>query len=470
MTKAILTDMKHALMQPVLPYLQLFPALVRSIAREQGKEVSFRIEAAEIEVDRRILEVMKNPLIHLLRNSIDHGVELPATRELAGKPREATVKLSVAELDDARIEIVVSDDGAGIDFAKVRVAAENMGHMPAGNDAALVFLSGVSTSPNVTSISGRGLGLAIVRDKVEILGGSISLESRPSEGCLFRITLPMTLATYRGVVIRACGYTLVMPTSAVERVVRYNKSEIRTTQNRETVEINGRAVTMMRLSAVLGITSPSSRPDANRLPLLIVQHAGMRMAFAVDEIVDEEELLVKQLGKQLSRVRNVAGVAVLASGGIAPILHVSDLLKCAVKSAATNGSPAEIMSAPAKAAGLRILVVEDSVTTRTVLKNILETAGYRVRLAEDGVEALAWLKAEGFDLVISDVDMPRMNGLELTSRIRSEEQLSKLPVILVTGLESKEDRERGMGAGANAYLEKKRFDQDRLLDVIRRLA
>jgi two-component system chemotaxis sensor kinase CheA len=468
----LVEDMKRVSMLPFSILLESFPKLVRDLSRDCGKDVELTIVGGEIEIDRRILEEMKDPLIHLVRNCVDHGIEMPERRENSGKPQRATIALAITPKSADKIEIVISDDGAGIDIQKVRVAALKLGlasredaaKMDEQQIASLIFKSGVSTSPMITEISGRGLGLAIVREKAEKVGGTVSVETRAGTGTTFRLTLPHTLARFRGILVRVGGSLFVVPTRHVQRVLRVSQEEIKSAENRETIEVNGRATSAVRLSAVLQITQRNADADPKgKLPVLVLAWAGEQIGFLVDEILDEQEVLVKSLGKQLPHVRNVAGATVLGTGKVLPVLSVADLMQSAVKMTPASAA------LEAEETSKSILVAEDSITSRTLLKNILEFAGYRVKTAVDGAEALTVLAAEAFDLVVSDVEMPRMSGFDLTSRIRSDKRLAQLPVVLVTALDSRQDRERGVDVGANAYIVKSSFDQGNLLEVVRRL-
>lgn len=327
----------------------------------------------------------------------------------------------------------------------------------------MIFQSGFSTSQIITDISGRGLGLAIVQEKVERLGGIVAVESRPGAGATFCITLPLMLATFRGVLVRVGEHRFVIPALSVERVIRVAQQDIRTVENRATIPLGGQAVALVSLSDVLELPGTGM---AERV-MVIVLNAGHRcVAFHVDEILGEQEVLVKTLGRQLARVRNVTGASVLGNGQVVAVLNVPDLLKSAVKPAAPQSLAAKAHVVTEKQS---ILVVEDSITSRMLLKNILESAGYRVATAVDGVEGYTTLKTEKFDLIVSDVEMPRMDGMELTARVRADKQLCDLPVVLVTSLGSSAHRERGIEVGANAYIVKSDFDQSNLLEVIRRL-
>ena len=477
MVDNLLGDMKKVCMLPFSSLLEIFPKFVRDLSRDQGKEVDWAIQGAGVEVDRRILEEMKDPLIHLIRNCIDHGIEKPEERKEKKKSPRGTVTLAIAQRDGNKVEILVSDDGAGIDVAKVRAAAVKLGLVSQEEAAELgeqqvlsfIFHSGVSTSPIITDISGRGLGLAIVREKVGKLGGTVSAEVHPEVGTAFRIVLPLTLATFRGVLVRLDEHRFVLPTAHVERVVRVSQEGIKTVENRETIELDGQAVSLVRLGSVLELPQRAITANpADTASAVVLNSAGEQIAFLVDEISAEQEVLVKSLGPQLPRVRNVAGATVLGTGKVVPILNVPDLMQSAVR-VTTIPAAAGVVAEEGETKRKSILVAEDSITARTLLKNILESAGYNVKTSVDGVDAFTTLRTEDFDLVVSDVDMPRMSGFDLTAKIRADKKLSELPVVLVTALESRQDRERGIDVGASAYIIKSSFDQSNLLEVIRRL-
>jgi two-component system chemotaxis sensor kinase CheA len=255
----------------------------------------------------------------------------------------------------------------------------------------------------------------------------------------------------------------------VERVARIARSKVKSVENRETVELGGTVLSFVRLADLLELTRQERKgKEPDFVQILVLENEGKRLAIGVDAVLGEEEILVKSLGSQLRRVRNVAGATVLGTGKVVPILRPGDLMKSAAKGVAamTGSIPAR---EDVEIARKSVLIVEDSITARTLLKNILETAGYETMSAVDGLDALALLRTEEIDLVVSDVDMPRMNGFDLTSRIRASREFVDLPVVLVTSLDSREDRERGIEAGANAYIVKSSFDQSNLLDVIKRL-
>lgn len=476
MVDGLLEDIKKVLMIPFSTLLKIIPKIVRDLSRDQGKNVELVVRGSTTEVDRRILEEMKDPLIHLLRNCIDHGIDKPNERIQKNKPASGTISVSISQLSDNKVEIIVADDGSGIDPIEVREVAVNRGVISEKevnklNDQealSLIFQSEVSTSPIITDISGRGLGLAIVREKVEKLGGQVSLEAERGVGTTFRIVLPVTLATFRGILVQVSGQVFVVPTLYVERVTRVKTDMIKTVENRETITLDERAVSLARLADVLELPREERQGEGSSFIQIMVLSSGEKnIAFVVDEILNEREVLVKSMGNQLTRVRNISGATILGTGKVVAILNVSDLMKSAVKV-----PTAPVIEAKKQEVDLMkksILVAEDSITSRTLLKNILVSAGYDVKTTVDGLDAFTALRTGDFDLVVSDIEMPRMNGFDLVSRIRSDRKTTDLPVVLVTGLESREDRERGIDVGANAYIVKRSFDQSNLLEVIRKL-
>jgi two-component system chemotaxis sensor kinase CheA len=474
MIHTLLDETKKLLMLPFATLTGGFPRLVRDLSRDQGKEVDLIIDGAQVEIDKRILEELKDPLIHLLRNSVDHGIDTPEERVRLGKPRRATVHLSFAQVG-GKIEVRVADDGAGIDIESVRRSAVQHGvvssdeasrldHQEALN---LIFESEISTTPIITEISGRGLGLAIVREKVEKFGGRVEVENKAPHGAIFHLMLPLTLAIFRGILVEASDQTFVIPTSNVRCVRRVKREEIKTVENKETISIESSVLPFVRLDELLELPrGANANTDGGPLQMLVLSSGTARIALQVDAIFAEQEVLVKALRKPLVRVRNVVGATILGSGKPAPILNTADLFKSAAKlktSFKAKDVPKETRAAKP------ILLVEDSITSRMLLKNILESAGYEVTTAVDGLDAATAVKTKKFALLVSDVDMPRMNGFELAAKIRGDEKTGKMPIVLVTARESREDRERGIDVGANAYIVKSSFDQSNLIEVIRQL-
>jgi two-component system chemotaxis sensor kinase CheA len=310
--------------------------------------------------------------------------------------------------------------------------------------------------------------MAIVREKVLKLGGAIAIDSREGQGTTFRIVLPVTVATFKGILVQAGGQSFVIPVASTERIKRFRRQDIKTVEGRETVDLDGRIVAFASLADVLELPRRSSDARQDYVECVILGSGEGRIAFAVDAVLNEQEVLVKSLGAPLLRVRNIAAATVLGSGTPVLILNAADLLQSAVRAASTSRyAPAPEADGETKTS--RILVADDSVTSRMLIKNVLETSGYAVETASDGLESLTSLRNREFDLLVSDVEMPRMNGFELTSSVRADGKLNEMPVVLVTALSSREDKVRGIDAGANAYIVKGSFDQSDLLSVISKL-
>ena len=469
-------EIKRVRMLPLATITGPFARMVRDLAKDANKEVVLQIIGGETELDKRVLEQIKDPLIHLLRNAVDHGIEPPAKREALGKPRSGTITLSAEPMGN-NIVISVSDDGAGLDMELIRFALTRRGvpDVQSLSDTDVVeaiYQSGISTSPIITDISGRGVGLDIVRRNVEVLHGQIDQEWTVGGGTIFRLSLPLTLTSSHGLLVRASNQLFAIQFNAIVRIDDIAIEEITSLEGHDTVLHDGRPLTLIRLSDVLSLP-PTGQQHANgRIPFVILAAAERRMAFAVDELVDEQEVVIKGLGKQLSRVGGVLGATVMGSGEVVLILNVADLIKLALRASKRSiFDVAEETALAAEAVGRRrILVVDDSITTRTLEKNILEAEGYDVQLATDGEEALAAIRSEGLpDLIVSDIIMPRMDGFELTQQLKEDPQTAYMPVILVTSLDSPEDKARGIEAGADAYIVKSSFDQNNLLETIEQL-
>ena len=472
----LLDDAKELLMQPFSSLLEAFPAFVEQIATQQGKDIDLVIEGAATEIDRRVLEEIRDALIHLVRNSVDHGIEPAADRAARGKPARGRLTISVVGRAGGTVEIAVSDDGRGIDPAEVTASARRLGLITPDapelrdHDAlSLLFQSGFSTKSATTDLSGRGLGLAIVREKAERIGGSVTLESEPNRGSTFRIHVPLTLARFRGLFVATHQQTFVIPTPYVRRVVRLPEASLRRVKAQTVADLEGNAIAVLALGDAIGLSSPTPPAIDGRANvfLVLIESGHSLAALRVDDVPYEEEVVMKSVGPLLRGARQYIGATIGGGGRVVPVLNVGHLLAASVFGSAPQRSTGS--AAKTERRQRTILVVEDSITSRSLLKGILQAAGYQVRTAVDGVDAITVLKFEAIDLVISDVQMPRMNGFELTEKIRRDQALSTLPVILITSLASREDREHGVDVGANAYIVKGNFDQSDLLESIRRL-
>ncbi len=471
-------SMKKVIMMPFSTLLQNIPMIVRDLSREQEKQIDLKVKGDSIETDRRILNELKDPIIHLIRNCIDHGIETPEIRKQKSKPAHAALNITISQLNSTTAEIIISDDGTGIDLEKIRsLVKQNIANPNVNYDdltykeiLPYVFHSGISTKQVVTSISGRGLGMAIVREKIEKLGGTINIDTKKDEGTSFRINIPFNLASFHGVEVVVAGQNYMIPTTYVDRVISLPKNKIVSLENRQAIEIDGTIVSLVPLADILEISKSKQNAVTEQIPVIVLHTTVSRIAFIVDDIIGEQEIMVKHMGNQLASVRNILGATILGNGKIEPVLNVSDLLSFAEKKSLISYSIMhESNENLLTKKEVNILIAEDSITSRMMLKNILESAGYNVVAAVDGLDAYEQLPLGNFDLVISDVDMPRMSGFTLTEKIRKDHRFQNIPLILVTSLDSKEDRERGIDAGASAYVVKKSFDQSNLLEIIKKI-
>ena len=472
MIDSLLEEAKKFVMLPVSSLTQSFPKMVRDLSRALGKKAHLVIQGQEVEIDKRILEEIKDPLIHLIRNALDHGLEHPDERRRLGKPERGELRLSFRPSEGGKVEVALQDDGAGINLAKVRQRAIQQGLVSPEEAERLneqeimrfIFHSQFSTSDMITDISGRGLGMAIVQEKVDRLGGYLAIESKPGKGTCIRMVFPLSLARYRGVLIRAQTQRYVVPTTSLLHVVRVPTSSIRSIKGRATVLVDGEVLPVAHLAQVLSLPL-SSDSQSPAYPALVVNRGSEKMVLLVDEVIGEQEMVVKGLGPLLQRVKNFSGATITGDGHVVPILNVHDLFDSAQR--VGRLTPSLTGQTEAARPPVRILLAEDSITSRTLLAQILTGAGYQVTTAVDGEEAWSLLQQSEFDLVVSDVEMPRMDGFELTRNIRTDPRLQDLPVVLVTSLGSQEDQRRGAEVGADAYIIKSNFEEGTLLDTIK---
>lgn len=462
---------------PLSTVFSMFPRLVHDIAQEQGKDVELVIEGGETNADKRILEEIKDPLMHMLRNAVDHGIEPPQTREQAGKPRVGKVRIKASQAANS-VTVEVSDDGRGLDEEAIKRAAikcglasdEALATMSSAQIHALILNAGMSTAGFVTDVSGRGVGMSVVRTNVERLKGSIQLQSAPGKGLSVTILLPVTLATVRVLIVEVNGHPCGLPAECVQVLRTVAPADVFTVEGRDAVSHGGRPVSVARLSDLLELSQITEQAKVRRapaaFPCVVLSTGGEPFGVFVDALRDEQEVVLKPQNALLERIRNVAGAAILDSGEICIVLNAQDLYGSMRKRAAQAATPEAMQAAERKRA---ILLAEDSIITRTQEARILENAGYEVVTAADGLEAWNKLAIRAFDAVVTDVMMPNLDGLGLAERIRREPRYAELPIILVTSLASDEDKRRGLEAGANAYLTKPAFDQRILLDCLERL-
>jgi two-component system chemotaxis sensor kinase CheA len=460
-------------LMPFSAVFDLFPRMVRDIARDRQRQARLEIQGSMVTADKRIVEELKDPLMHLMRNSIDHGIEPPAERIAAGKSPEAVLRVRAIQ-DGDHIVVSVSDDGRGLDAGAIRRTAVARGLIDEADAGALsdadahrlIFIQGFSTAAAVTELSGRGVGLDVVKRTVERLEGTVSVDSTPGRGSTFLFRLPVTLAATRVLVVAAAGERYALPLSSVVTTIRVEVGDVVTTDGEDTIQFGGRPVPLATLARLL--ERPTSMVGHAPWTCVVVADGTNVAALRVTALVDERELIVKPNGGLLKRVRNVFGATILPSGAVCHVLNVSDLLKTlqAQREAARAAAP----RVPAKPASTCVvLLAEDSLTTRIWEKRLLESAGYEVVTAVDGQDALEKFPTRTFDAVVTDVQMPNLDGLGLVEAIRRDERHRSVPIVLVTSLDSEEDRQRGLEAGADAYLVKSTVDRQQLVDTLKRL-
>ncbi|MDX2096730.1 MAG: hybrid sensor histidine kinase/response regulator [Leptolyngbyaceae cyanobacterium bins.59] len=459
---------------PLSTIFNLYPRMVRDLARQQGKSVELVIEGGETRVDKRILEEMKDPLMHMIRNAIDHGIESPEEREHMGKSPDARIHLRAYQTAN-NIVIEVADDGRGLAVESIKQTAlkrgicqpEDLASMTSSQIQALIFAPGFSTRTFVTEVSGRGVGLDVVRTNVDRLKGNIQVDSIPAKGTTFRIQLRTTLATAHVLIVAIGGISYALPVEFVETSLPVRSEDIFTVKGRDTILLDRQPVSVVRLANLLelGSSQVSSQNTSLTLPCIVLQVGGERLGLLIDELIDEQDVVLKPQSKLLRRIPNVSGATILGTGEVCMVLNPTDLVKSARKQQGAIVHRAMTQTVSQKHC---ILLVEDSITIRTQEKRILESAGYEVVTAVDGSDALRKLPTRAFDAVVSDIQMPNLDGLGLTEKIRQHKEYSELPVILVTSLASDEDKRRGAEAGANAYITKGTFDQTVLLDTLKR--
>lgn len=432
-----------------------FPRAVRDMAVAAGKEAELTIVGADTELDRVILESLSEMLVHMLRNALAHGIETPAERERAGKPRIGRVELR-AEQRGRLVEVVIADDGRGVP-REVLARAEREGSL-----AEVLSRAGFSTAATVSDLAGRGVGLDAVKAQVEGFGGTLEVRSVPGRGTEVVLLLPLALALLEVLFVERGGHVYGLPLSAVAEVVAV--TETLSLEGKPMFDLRGHSLALNDLGAMLG--APTTRPLPARPPAVIISAAGRRVALLCDRLIGEEEVVVRSLGALLARLRGYLGAAILGDGRIALLLDPGTLVRAPLRlraSAATE-APAAPQRPP------KVLVVEDSFTVRELQRSILESAGYRVETAHDGRQALERLALDReIELVVTDVEMPEMDGLSLTRAIRSDPSRASMPVVIVTSRSSDEDRAAGLSAGADAYMTKPSFDQQALLSTVGRL-
>jgi two-component system chemotaxis sensor kinase CheA len=456
---------------PIATIYAALPRVVRDIAEGTGKPARIELRGETVELDRKVLELLQDPLLHLVRNAIDHGIEPPAERAAIGKPEVGSIVVS-AEALGGEVRVTISDDGRGMNPARLRDRAVRLGMLRADEAARLsdpdaldlIFLPGFSTAAMVTDISGRGVGMDVVRSNISELSGQVLVESQLGRGTQIVLTLPLTLVTTRVLLVRLGKASFAIPASGCQGTIWVQRGQLRSIEGQPTMIHDGRDVVVRPMAELLGVVAEEPLGRSERAPAVLVGSPQRLIALLVDALLDEREAVVKPLGPIMARQRSYSGAIQLGDGGLVLLLNPLILIQSAGSARSSSANPA-----PAPRRRPRLLVCDDSFTTRELIRSILQSAGYDVTSAVDGADALDKLRAQPYDLVVSDVEMPRVDGFQLTARIHSELAMHDLPVVLITSLASEEHRRRGLEAGAQAYIVKSQFDQGSLLEVIQQL-
>ncbi|MBM3271093.1 MAG: response regulator, partial [Candidatus Sericytochromatia bacterium] len=460
---------QQALEIRLMPIGELFgtlPRAVRDIASQLDKRVRLELAGLDIELDKRVLEGLRAPLVHLVRNAIDHGIETPEQRQGAGKEPEARLAIR-ASSHGGRVEVAVEDDGRGIDVDKVRRTGLARGVLPADRAEVaserevlqLLFLPGFSTAREVTDLSGRGVGLDVVKSHIEELKGDVTVETTEGRGTVFRLTVPVSLTLQTILRARADDREYAFPHSFVEEARPISPLDLIEVAGQPALRLGNQLIPLVDLAETLG-----QDPAPRRRVAIIGQAAGERVAFGVDAVEEIEEVVIKPVPRGI-RAPLVGGFCSAEHGRIVPVLHIPSLIKAvwAIGSRRLSATRAALREPR------RILVVDDSPNTREVIRTILENAGFSVDTAKDGEEALLRLDRQMAHLVVTDIEMPRLDGFSLCRRLREQPDTAGLPIVLVTSRATDADRRRGAEVGANAYIEKGGFDQDHLVKAVRDL-
>ncbi|PLP96667.1 hybrid sensor histidine kinase/response regulator [Cupriavidus pauculus] len=463
-------------MRPLSDGMTGFSRMVRDLGRALGKHVHLVLSGEQTQVDRDILEQLDAPLAHLLRNAVDHGIEPPDVRRAAGKPEEGRITL-MARHNAGRLMIEIFDDGAGVDLDALRAAIVRRGLAQAETAARLsqaemlefLLLPGFSLRETVSEVSGRGVGLDAVQDMVRAVRGSLKLSQQQGSGLHFHLELPLTLSVVRGLLVEISGEAYAFPLGLVHRAVAVPRDAIEQTEQHQHFRHEGRPVGLVSAAQIL--QRPEQPREGDTTPVVVIGEQERVYGIAVDRLLGERMLVVQPLAQALGKIKDIAAGSLTDDGTPVLIFDVEDMLR-SVEKLVSEGRIERVRHGGAEVAAVRrkrVLVVDDSLTVRELERKLLAGRGYEVSVAVDGMDGWNVLRAEAFDLVITDVDMPRLDGIELVTRIRGDARLTQLPVMIVSYKDREQDRERGMQAGADYYLAKGSFHDTALLDAVRDL-
>ncbi|MBV6287202.1 hybrid sensor histidine kinase/response regulator [Pseudomonas aegrilactucae] len=460
-------------MRPFADVLTGQSRMVRDLGRSLGKQVRLEIEGDKTQVDRDVLEKLEAPLTHLLRNAVDHGIELPEQRLLAGKPAEGLIRLRASH-QAGLLVLELSDDGAGVDLERVRRSiverqlspAETVAQMSEDELLTFLFLPGFSLRDTVTEVSGRGVGLDAVQHSVRQLRGFIEMRQGGGQGSGFYLEVPLTLSVVRSLVVEVGAEAYAFPLAHIERTLELPADAIVQIEGRQHFWHEGRHIGLVAATQLLN--RPASHADASSIKVVVIRERDTLYGVAVERLIGERVLVVMPLDARLGKVQDISAGALLDDGSVVLIVDVEDLLR-SVEKLLSTGRLERIergQRAAREAVRKRVLVVDDSLTVRELQRKLLSNRGYEVAVAVDGMDGWNALRSEDFDLLITDIDMPRMDGIELVTLLRRDNRLQSLPVMVVSYKDREEDRRRGLDAGADYYLAKASFHDDALLDAV----
>jgi two-component system sensor histidine kinase and response regulator WspE len=459
-------------MRPLADGIRGFPRLVRDVARTLGKQVKFEVRGEQTGVDRDILDKLEAPLSHLIRNSLDHGIELPADREAAGKPPTGTIRLE-ARHRAGMLQITLTDDGRGIDVEHLRAKAVARGLVARQVADQLtelellefLFLPGFSTKDQVTEISGRGVGLDVVQSMVKNVGGSVRVATQTGRQTMFTLQLPITMSVIRALLVQIGGEPYAFPLTRIDQILFCPAASIRTVEGRQYFDRDGVSIGLVMAAQIL---ETAGQPPADPMPVVVISDRGQQFGMIVESFLGERDLEVRPLDPRLGKVPDVNSASLLENGDPVLIVDVEDLVRSidnVLMGRRLSRVEFERMAEQARQRK-RILVVDDSITVRELERQLLQARGFTVDVAVDGMDGWNAIRGTHYDLVVTDVDMPRMDGIGLVSLIKADPARRETPVVIVSYKDREEDRLRGLDAGANRYLTKSSFHDETFVDTI----
>ena len=472
----LVDDLQDEVMRSrMLPASTIFDPNIRFVrdhARENSKEIRVNIQGGDTLVDRNILELVKDPLMHLVRNACDHGIELPEERAARGKEREGVISLVAYQKGD-RVIIEIEDDGQGIDpdtlrktIVKKRLVSEEQSEkIPNPELYKFLFLPGFSTREKVSSTSGRGVGLDVVKNNLENVQGQVEVNSDPGSSTKFSISLPFTVGVNACLLVKSGQETFTIPLSRIEENITIEEKDIKTVEGRETIDFRGKIISLVHLGSLFQLEGGT--PLNGHRPVVVLGTGEQMVGIVVDEFLGVQEVVVKALDRRLGKVQDIMAATIMANGEVGYILDVQDILRSVEEYAGL----VTFSTIEESTASLRknVLVVDDSLTIRELEKKVLLNAGYAVDTAVDGLDGLMKIRQKNYHLVLTDIDMPRMNGFDFIANLKKEEKHRDLPVIIVSYKEREEDKRRGMEVGASRYIVKNQFDNQALVETVNQL-